>query len=95
MSERYQCPCCGYYTLDSRGGFDVCPVCFWEDAHEVEQFGQPVEDRPRGPNWVQLRDARENYKNFGASEERVKPHVRPPHPDELVAKMKKQTQAEF
>ncbi len=28
---KYKCFCCGYTTLDSRGGYDICPVCFWED----------------------------------------------------------------
>ena len=83
MSERYQCPCCGYYTLDSRGGYDICPVCFWEDDYEREQYGQPVKDRSLGPNGVQLRVARENYKMFGASEERVRSAVRPPLVNEM------------
>jgi hypothetical protein len=82
MSEHRQCPCCGYYTLDSRGDNDLCPVCFWEDDDQTEQWGQPVQDRALGPNPVQLREARMNYKNFGASAERRKPHVRPPRPDE-------------
>lgn len=25
------CPACGFLTLMSRGGYDICPVCFWED----------------------------------------------------------------
>ena len=25
------CLCCGYRTLDERGAFDICQVCFWED----------------------------------------------------------------
>ena len=25
------CLCCGYRTLEERGAFDICPVCFWED----------------------------------------------------------------
>lgn len=25
------CLCCGYRTLDERGAFDICPICFWED----------------------------------------------------------------
>ena len=29
--KRYQCLCCGYWTLESRGEYDICPVCFWED----------------------------------------------------------------
>ncbi|WP_324340148.1 CPCC family cysteine-rich protein [Ruminococcus sp.] len=29
--KKYRCLCCGYRTLDTRGGFDICPICFWED----------------------------------------------------------------
>lgn len=25
------CLCCGHLTLDERGGYDICPVCFRED----------------------------------------------------------------
>jgi hypothetical protein len=46
----FQCPCCGYMTLDERGMFDICVVCFWEDDDPEEQFGQPALERPEGPN---------------------------------------------
>lgn len=29
--KKVTCLCCGYRTLDERGAFDICPVCFWED----------------------------------------------------------------
>jgi len=29
--KKYKCLCCGYRTLDERGEYDICPVCFWED----------------------------------------------------------------
>lgn len=25
------CPCCGYDTLDARGEYDICKICWWED----------------------------------------------------------------
>ena len=28
---KYKCLCCGYYTLEVRAEFEICPVCFWED----------------------------------------------------------------
>ena len=29
--KKVRCLCCGYRTLDERGAYDICPVCFWED----------------------------------------------------------------
>ena len=29
--ELAACPCCGACTLDSRGEFEICRVCWWED----------------------------------------------------------------
>ena len=77
------CPCCGYFTLDSRGSDDICPVCFWQDDKATEEFGQPAPERPEGPNHVHLWQARLNYLAFSASEERLKSFVRAPLPDEL------------
>jgi hypothetical protein len=30
-SERFDCPCCGYPTLGTRGGYEICRICWWED----------------------------------------------------------------
>jgi len=27
----YACPCCGFPTLGSLGGFEICSLCCWED----------------------------------------------------------------
>lgn len=79
----YRCPCCGYFTLGSRGGDDICPVCSWQDDDADEEFGQSATERPEGPNHVHLGQARLNYAVFGASEERLKGFVRPPYPEEM------------
>ena len=84
--ERYQCPCCGNYTLGGRGGFEICKVCFWEDDDGDDTYGQPspeIEERLWGPNHVHLRQARENYLAFGAAEEKDTQHVRAPREDEM------------
>lgn len=77
--ERFRCPCCGYYTLESVGEYDICPVCFWED--DPLQRDKP--DFGGGANKFSLNESRENYKKYGACEERLVPHVRKPLPEEL------------
>ncbi|MGT0193850.1 CPCC family cysteine-rich protein [Burkholderia pyrrocinia] len=35
MTERTNypipCPCCGMPTLSESGGYEICPICNWED----------------------------------------------------------------
>ena len=57
-SNKHACPCCGYATLNERGGFELCPVCLWEDD------GQDTSDADverGGPNPTSLTVARRNY----------------------------------
>ena len=99
--SKFACLCCGFLTLDERGGYDICPVCFWEDDAYIvikdgEIKGLRVErvisddellDMPSGANHgLTLREGRENYRKFGACEEGMKKHVRPPRKDELPGK---------
>lgn len=52
----YRCPCCGHLTLCGRAGYEICPVCFWEDdgqdSHDADEVrGGPnihISDGPRG-----------------------------------------------
>ena len=48
-----RCPCCEYRTLQSRGQYDICPVCNWEDTG--------IEDQNvySGPNHSTLAEAKE------------------------------------
>lgn len=95
---KFACPCCGCLTLDERGGYDICEVCFWEDdAYPFATDGEikgvlvdnPVSDEelldiPSMANHgLTLREGRENFRKFGACEESMKKHVRPPRKDEL------------
>ncbi|MEY8320157.1 CPCC family cysteine-rich protein [Lachnospiraceae bacterium 46-61] len=79
---KYQCPCCGYYTFDSKpnGNYDICPVCFWEDdtIDDITSIG--------GANRVSLQQARLNFKKFGACEKNMIPYVRNPNMDEMDTK---------
>jgi hypothetical protein len=76
-----QCPCCGYYTIDSEDEVivDICEVCYW-------QYDEVAHDNPdtiKGANGVTLNEARMNYKKFGACEQRFLNDVRKPRNDEL------------
>lgn len=61
--NRFNCPCCGYPTLEERRGWEICCLCNWEDdgqddAHADKVWGGPNHD-------YSLREARENFKkNF-------------------------------
>ncbi len=77
---RYRCPCCHYKTLEERGGYDICSVCFWEDDGQDDQ---DADTEGGGPNHMSLTQARENYRRFGAIQERLIPLVRPPLPEEF------------
>jgi hypothetical protein len=55
------CPCCLYRTLRERGGYDVCPVCQWEDD------GQRRLDEYSHPNKMTLREGRSNFAAARAS----------------------------
>ena len=71
---KFPCPCCGHKTLASRGEYDICPVCFWED--DPEAYSAPEETL--GCNGVSLARAQRNYQAFGACTEAMLPHVRAP-----------------
>ncbi len=76
--NKWPCPCCGYLVFDEPpGSYDICPVCFWEDDLSQLRFM-----RTGGANHVSLIEAQQNYAAFGACEQRVKPFVRPPQPNE-------------
>ena len=77
---RYKCPCCGCFTFGSepQGNYDICPVCYWED----DPLQLIDEDFEGGANKVSLKQARENYKQFGACEEGMTGHVRKPIDEE-------------
>lgn len=76
----YHCPYCGCRTLDERGGFDICPVCFWEDDGQDDHDAEVVQGGPNGS--LSLSEARANYLRFGACEEKMLEHVRPQRPEE-------------
>lgn len=62
IDSALQCPCCDYFTLNNRGDFEICAVCFWED--DGIDINQP--DMFSTPNHMTLRVGRHNFQTFGA-----------------------------
>ncbi|MFJ3169618.1 CPCC family cysteine-rich protein [Streptomyces roseus] len=85
------CIVCGNLTVGVPGHHEICPVCGWQDD------GGDYRDPDRyvgGPNHVTLREARENYRTFGASEPRRADRVRLPRPEEVPAPEAAEAEAE-
>jgi len=76
----HPCPCCAYITLDEVAGWEICPVCFWEDdGHSDDTAGEPS-----GPNdGLSLTAARDNFAKVGVCDVRFLSNVRAPRPDEI------------
>jgi hypothetical protein len=82
--ELHYCLCCGYKTIEGYetnfgytkppDTYAICPICWWQD--DPVAFSHP--DEVIGPNGVSLRQAQENFAEFGASERRLLPHARQP-----------------
>lgn len=83
---RHSCPCCNHRTLDMRGGFEICPVCFWEDDGQDEHDVDVVRGGPNAR--LSLTMARRNYARIGAVDERALRHVRAPRDDEMPRRRK-------
>lgn len=66
------CPCCGYKTLAEREGYDICPICFWED----EPVNVPYVPMGGANGSLSLYEAHHNFIAFGASERASLPFVR-------------------
>ena len=59
---RYTCPCCGYLTLDERGGYDICELCNWEDDGQDDPHADEVYGGPNGR--YSLAEARQNFRKY-------------------------------
>ena len=60
----YTCPICGYKTFsEPPGGYEICPVCGWEDDVAQLRFVESI-----GANKVSLIEAQQNFKVVGTSD---------------------------
>jgi Cysteine-rich CPCC len=80
--NRIVCPCCFHLTLNERGGFEICPVCYWEDDGQDDHNADIVRGGPNGE--LSLAQARLNFRKFGAYELACVPSVRAPRSDEIT-----------
>jgi len=60
--KAYRCPCCGFKTLHERGGYELCPICYWEDDGQDNHDAAEVRGGPNGE--LSLEQARHNYLHF-------------------------------
>lgn len=75
----WPCPCCGHHTLqEGPGDYDLCPVCFWEDAGDQLRWPMLAD----GPNGISLIEAQRNFVEMGACHAESLAQVRKPKPDE-------------
>jgi hypothetical protein len=66
----------------SRGDYEICKVCFWEDDGQDDHDADVVRG---GPNRsLSLTDGRSNYQRCGAADPQDLPHVRPPTEEEAM-----------
>lgn len=79
--SKYKCLCCEYFTLKEPAGntFQLCEVCYWED----DGVQSTIPGYEGGANRVSLHQAKINFRDFGASEERFKEFVRLPFSEEI------------
>ena len=62
MDDLFKCPCCGYPTLRSRGDYEVCYLCNWEDDGQDDFDADTITGGPNGD--YSLTEARQNYKRY-------------------------------
>ncbi|MDO3617323.1 CPCC family cysteine-rich protein [Ralstonia pseudosolanacearum] len=58
-NERLTCPCCEEKTLSERDGYEICPICLWED--DPIQSSDPLYEG--GANGCSLVEARNRWVN--------------------------------
>ncbi|MGN7930107.1 MAG: CPCC family cysteine-rich protein [Sphingopyxis sp.] len=76
MSSKVECPCCRFFTIEAHADYEICPVCYWEDDGQDDLDADEVRGGPNGN--LSLNQARKNFLQFGACEEKMLGHVRPP-----------------
>ena len=58
----FLCPCCFFPTLSERAGYEICPLCNWEDDGQDDPLANEVWGGPNGD--YSLSEARTNFSKF-------------------------------
>jgi uncharacterized protein YjbI with pentapeptide repeats len=87
--DKQVCPCCYSRTLTSRGRFEICEVCYWEDDDQDDVDADFVRGGPNGN--LSLTEGRANYSALRSCDRLHSPSVRRPRPEELTAKSMRST----
>ena len=81
QGKSFRCPCCRHKTLSTEAGYEICPICYWEDDGQGDARADEVWGGANGE--LSLSQARTNYKVYGASDLAYKDSVRGPLLDEI------------
>lgn len=73
FQKKYACPICNYPTLSERNLYDICYVCYWEDAMDY----QYDDERSACNHGLTVNIAKKNFQQFGACARRLKKYCRP------------------
>ena len=73
------CACCGYKTIEEKGNYEICPICYWEDD-SVQEADPWFEG---GANVPSLFQAQINLKKYGATEDKFKSNIRAIKPKDV------------
>ncbi len=77
----HACPICSFETLEKRGEYFICDVCFWED----DGISELEPERYSGANRMTFSEAREHFRTNGTTRNRSLPAY-----DDRQARFRKQ-----
>jgi hypothetical protein len=72
----FRCPCYDCLTLDERGGYEICPVCFWEDDGQDDHDADVVRGGPNAALSLTEGSAAQGRRTAGARLLSLGPHQR-------------------
>ena len=75
----HPCPVCGCLTLEEIGGYEICPVCFWEDDGDRDP-----DSKNSANEGLTFLEGRENFLKYGAFHEKFKDRTRKPEESEIT-----------